>query len=177
MFNKKRIKELEELLENEKNLYKHLSNIYEQIQSNTNQLIKIENKISPTPIPNFDMSAIAFATMLQQFPKKQYCGVDRACKKYYMVPSSEIDNVAHHMPVLQINEINKNKMGKKLKPCDCEDMATASLLNEQGIGHNDESIVVEPNVVVLKMGHASIRISMQRFKIFAKWYLAEQDLM
>ncbi len=67
-------------------------------------------------------------------------------------------------------------MSKKIKPCDCKDMATASLLNEQGIGHNEDSITVEPNVVVIKMGHTSIRIPMQKFKLFAEWYLSEQDV-
>ncbi len=67
-------------------------------------------------------------------------------------------------------------MKTKLKPCDCKDMATASRLNEQGIGHNDDSITVEPNVVILKMGHTQVRIPMQRFKMFAEWYLEAQDI-
>lgn len=67
-------------------------------------------------------------------------------------------------------------MSKKLKPCDCKDMTTASRLNEQGIRYNEDSITVEPNVVVLKMGHTSIRIPMQMFKLFAVWYLSEQDV-
>jgi len=67
-------------------------------------------------------------------------------------------------------------MGNKLKPCDCKDMVTARRLNEQGIGHNDEAIMLEPNVVILKMGHTEIRIPMQRFKMFAEWYLAEQEV-
>jgi len=67
-------------------------------------------------------------------------------------------------------------MKAKLKPCDCKDAETASKLNEQGIGYNDQSITVEPNVVVLKMGHTQIKIPMQRFKIFAEWYLTEQEI-
>jgi len=67
-------------------------------------------------------------------------------------------------------------MKHRLRPCDCKDMVTASKLNEQGIGHNGDSITVEPNVVVLKMGHTTIRIPMGRFKMFAEWYLEEQEI-
>jgi len=67
-------------------------------------------------------------------------------------------------------------MKQKLKPCDCKDMATASKLKEQGIGHNDQSILVEPNVVVLTIGYTTVRIPMARFKMFAEWYLEEQDI-
>lgn len=63
-----------------------------------------------------------------------------------------------------------------LRPCDCKDMASARLLNEQGIGHNDERIVIEPGVVVLTMGHTTIKIPMNRFKMFAEWYLEEQEI-
>lgn len=65
---------------------------------------------------------------------------------------------------------------KKLRPCDCLDMATARELNEQGVGHNEQSITIEPNVVVLRMEHTTIEIPMQRFKMFAEWYLAEQEI-
>lgn len=64
----------------------------------------------------------------------------------------------------------------KLKPCDCKDMVTTKLLNEQGIGHNDQSILVQPNSVVLTMGHTTIKIPMDRFKMFAEWYLEEQNI-
>ena len=67
-------------------------------------------------------------------------------------------------------------MKHKLKPCDCKDIATASKLKEQGIGHNDQSILIEPNVVVLMMGHTTVKIPMARFKMFAEWYLKEQDI-
>lgn len=67
-------------------------------------------------------------------------------------------------------------MKQKLKPCDCKDIKTINKLKEQGIGHNDQSILVEPNVVVLTMGHTTVKISMERFKMFAKWYLEEQDI-
>lgn len=65
---------------------------------------------------------------------------------------------------------------KKLRPCDCKDGADAIKLNEKGIGHNDQSITVAPNVVILIMGHTTIRIPMSRFKMFAEWYLEEQVL-
>jgi len=42
---------------------------------------------------------------------------------------------------------------KKLRPCDCKDMATTMLLNERGIGFNEDMISIQPNVVVLTMGH------------------------
>lgn len=64
----------------------------------------------------------------------------------------------------------------KLRPCDCKDAVDTSKLEEQGIGHNDESITVIPNYVLLKMGHTEIKISMKRFKMFAEWYLTEQDV-
>ncbi len=69
------------------------------------------------------------------------------------------------------------QMGKtKLRPCDCKDQSTASRLEEQGIGHNDECIMVKPNYVELTMGHTTIKISMNRFKMFAEWYLEEQEI-
>jgi hypothetical protein len=64
----------------------------------------------------------------------------------------------------------------KLKPADCKDMATANKLNEQGIGRNEDSIIIEPNLVILKMGHTSIKIPMSTFKLFSEWYLTEQDI-
>ena len=67
-------------------------------------------------------------------------------------------------------------MKKKLKPCDCKDLLTANKLNEQGIRQNGDSIVIEPSVVVLTMGHTTVRIPMSRFKIFAEWYLEEQEI-
>lgn len=64
----------------------------------------------------------------------------------------------------------------KLRPCDCKDAIDASLLEEQSIGHNEESITVIPNYVLLKMGHTEVKISMKRFKMFAEWYLTEQEI-
>ena len=64
----------------------------------------------------------------------------------------------------------------KLKPCDCVDRETADKLNEQGIGINDQSILVKPNFVLLTMGHTTVKIPMHSFKMFAEWYLEEQDI-
>lgn len=67
-------------------------------------------------------------------------------------------------------------MKQKLKPCDCKDLHTASKLNELGIGYNDQSIMIEPNSVILTIGHTIIRIPQARFKMFAEWYLEAQDI-
>lgn len=67
-------------------------------------------------------------------------------------------------------------MKKKLRPCDCIDAHMASKLNEQGISLNDDGIVVMPNYVQLTMGHTQIKISMKKFKLFAEWYLTEQEI-
>ena len=64
----------------------------------------------------------------------------------------------------------------KLRPCDCKDVLTANKLNEQGISQNGDSIVIEPSVVVLTMGHTTVRIPMSKFKLFAEWYLEEQEI-
>jgi len=65
---------------------------------------------------------------------------------------------------------------KKIRPCDCIDITSAQELNEQGIGYNNQSIMVKPNVVVLTMDHTEIKIPMDRFKMFAEWYLEEQEI-
>ena len=67
------------------------------------------------------------------------------------------------------------KKFKPLAPCDCIDQHDVKCLSEQGICVNDESIVVEPNHVILTMGHTTIRIGMNRFKLFAEWYLQKQE--
>jgi len=61
-----------------------------------------------------------------------------------------------------------------LRPCDCKDSVDTSQLHEQGIGHNDESIMVCPNHVLLTMGHTTVKVGMARFKMFAEWYLGMQ---
>lgn len=67
-------------------------------------------------------------------------------------------------------------MKNKLRPCDCKDIYTAKKLNEQGIGKNNNSITVEPNVVILTMDHTIIKIPMNTFKMFAEWYLKPQEV-
>lgn len=67
-------------------------------------------------------------------------------------------------------------MKRKLKPADCIDTRSVNKLKEQGIGHNDESISVQPNVVILTMGHTTVKIPMNRFRMFAEWYMEEQDI-
>lgn len=67
-------------------------------------------------------------------------------------------------------------MKNKLRPCDCKDIFTAKKLNEQGIGNNGNSIIVEPNSVILTMEHTTIKIPMFLFKMFAEWYLEPQEI-
>lgn len=65
---------------------------------------------------------------------------------------------------------------KKLKQGDSIDMHTASKLEEQGIAFNDDSILIEPNSVILTIGHTTMRIPMDLFRKFAEWYLREQEI-
>ena len=65
---------------------------------------------------------------------------------------------------------------ESLRPCDCKDAVAMMMLNEQGIKHNDQGISIQPNVVVLTMGHTEIKIPMSRFKMFAEWYLEPQEI-
>lgn len=64
----------------------------------------------------------------------------------------------------------------KIRPCDCKDMDTANRMESNGISLNDDSITVEPSVVVLKMGHTTVRIPMKKFQTFAEWFLEPQEL-
>lgn len=64
---------------------------------------------------------------------------------------------------------------EKIRPCDCKDLLTVSRLQEQAITVNDNFLMVEPNVVVLRLGHTKVRIPQAIFKKFADWYLQEQD--
>lgn len=67
-------------------------------------------------------------------------------------------------------------MKRKIRPCDCKDVSALKLLNEQGIGHNEQNILIEPNSVILTMDHTIVKIPMSRFKMFAEWYLSEQEI-
>lgn len=55
-------------------------------------------------------------------------------------------------------------------------MSDVGKLEEAGIGHNDQSILVQPNSVILTMGHTEVKIPMKRFKMFAEWFLEEQEI-
>jgi len=63
-----------------------------------------------------------------------------------------------------------------LRPCDCKDSVDACSLQEQGIRHNDQGITVIPRYVELQMGHTTVSIGMDRFKMFAEWYLEPQEV-
>lgn len=63
-----------------------------------------------------------------------------------------------------------------MKPCDCKDSVDVSKLDHSGIAFNEDSLVVEPNHVVLTMGPLRLQIGMERFKQFAEWYFEEQEI-
>ncbi len=66
---------------------------------------------------------------------------------------------------------------KKLRPCDCQDQYTADQLNEQGIKRGDVGMVIQPNVVIMDIGlTTTVKIPMSTFKMFAEWYLEEQEI-
>ena len=67
-------------------------------------------------------------------------------------------------------------MSKPLKPCDCKDSYDVDKLNTVGIGINNKSISVRPNIVILEMDHTTVKIPMSTFKRFATWYLEEQEI-
>jgi hypothetical protein len=69
----------------------------------------------------------------------------------------------------------QDRKAKKMKPCDCKDEQDTKKLQENGIRHNDDSLVVTPAFVTLTLGHTIITMSMHRFKQFAEWYLADQE--
>jgi len=55
------------------------------------------------------------------------------------------------------------------RPCDCRSIQeTRDNLEVQGIKTNNEGIEVIPNHVLLTLGHTQIKISMTRFKEFAR---------
>lgn len=65
---------------------------------------------------------------------------------------------------------------EKLRPCDCKDIATANRLNEQGINHNDDTLMIYPNSVIMTLENTTVRIPMKIFKMFSEWYLEEQEI-
>lgn len=63
-----------------------------------------------------------------------------------------------------------------MRPCDCKSQEEAKrYLNEQGLVINNDSICVQPNYVLLILGHTQVKISMRTFKLFSEWYLTYQD--
>jgi hypothetical protein len=67
-------------------------------------------------------------------------------------------------------------MKTTLRPCDCISKSDASKLDEQGVSYNNQSLLVEPNMVILTIDSATIRIPMGLFRKFATWYLEPQDI-
>lgn len=63
-----------------------------------------------------------------------------------------------------------------MRPCDCHDMVSVMKLNEQGVGHNEWSIIVRPVSVILSNSTTEIKIPQNRFKQFAEWYLEDQEV-
>jgi hypothetical protein len=63
-----------------------------------------------------------------------------------------------------------------LRPCDCICKSDALKLDEQGVSYNNQSLSVEPNVVILTIDSATIRIPMGLFRKFATWYLEPQEI-
>lgn len=62
-----------------------------------------------------------------------------------------------------------------MKPCDCRDQQDADKLKEQGISFNENSILIDPCMVILSRGHCSMRITQHAFEEFARWYLDDQN--
>lgn len=61
-----------------------------------------------------------------------------------------------------------------MKPCDCRDLNDISKLKYQSIRHNNESITIRPNYIIISLGNCTIRISQRRFEQFASWYFEDQ---
>jgi len=62
-----------------------------------------------------------------------------------------------------------------MRPCDCKSIDDVRKLDHNGVRHNEESIALTPNYLTIKLGPCSFKISQNRFKSFAEWYLMEQD--
>lgn len=68
-------------------------------------------------------------------------------------------------------------MKEKLRPCDCIDQYTTDKLNEQGIKRGDVGMLLQPNSVIIDIGlTTTVKIPMSTFKMFAEWFLEEQEL-
>jgi len=63
-----------------------------------------------------------------------------------------------------------------MRPCDCRDQYNVdNCLKEAGVAFNDRSILVQPATVILTVGACTLKIPMNTFKVFAEWYLEDQD--
>ena len=47
-------------------------------------------------------------------------------------------------------------------------------LTEQGIGINNNRLMVQPNFVKIELGNCSFQMSQSLFEKFARWYLEDQ---
>jgi hypothetical protein len=54
-------------------------------------------------------------------------------------------------------------------------MTTRIELNEQGVGHNEWSLELIPNSVIIRNNTTELKIPMRRFRQFAEWYLEDQS--
>ena len=62
-----------------------------------------------------------------------------------------------------------------MKPCDCKSEQEIKKLDIQGIGHNEWSLSVNPNIVLIENRYfGTVKVPMKLFKQFAEWYLEEQ---
>lgn len=63
-----------------------------------------------------------------------------------------------------------------MKPCDCKSINdTIRYLNEAGISFNENSLIVLPCRVELTIGRTTTKIPMHLFRLFAEWYLEDQQ--
>ncbi len=95
----------------------------------------------------------------------------------YDIPKKIIDKAFELIKKYQETKYSSLKSSiKKIKPCDCKDIYSTKLLQEQGICINNNRISVVPNNVILEIGHTTIKIPMSIFKTFSEWYLTEQKV-
>ncbi len=78
--------------------------------------------------------------------------------------------------IIDLKNNNMSKIREYLRPCDCTDEHKARLLDNRGIKHNNEGVTVEYGRVTLELGTTTVKISVHRFKQFAKWFLEKQEI-
>jgi len=63
-----------------------------------------------------------------------------------------------------------------MRPCDCKTMRDLMDLKERSIKLNDQSIILGPPGVLLKIDpYVRINLTQDSFKRFAEWYLTDQS--